>query len=436
MVATPLRRPVPHLASAARRGISAAPLRLALILLVLTGLAVAVVLRRTDAVTNPQFFAEDGRYWFQEAYNDGRLHAFFVPHGGYFQTLERLGGAIGVSLGLGRAPAASNAIALLLELAPAAFLLTPRFAAAIPSLWLRAGLAALTVAMPDVEIHGNLTNAQWHLALLACMVLIAAPDRRIPWRMFDIGVLVLCGLSGPFVVLLLPLAALRWLLMRRRADLEMVAVIAPFAVLQGVTTLATAGADRSGGPLGAGWQPLVRIVANRVVIGGTVGNDQDTGLFTQAWPHGLVIASALSVIAVIVFAVVLWRGPFELKVLDLFAVGILAVSLIKPHVNEVIPQWGMMADLPAGDRYFLIPMLAWATSLVWLISRLPRRVAITIGSLAAVGFAAHAAANWQFAPFVDLHPSTYAAQLDAAPPGRTVTVPINPPGWTMVLTPH
>ena len=431
-----MRRPIPRLAGPARRGVSAAPVRLALSLLLLAGLAVAVVLRRTDAVTNPQFFAEDGRYWFQEAYNDGRLHAFLTPHGGYFQTIERLGGALGVTLGLGRAPAASNAIALLLELVPAAFLLTPRFAAAVPAFGVRLGLAALTVAMPDVEIHGNLTNAQWHLALLAVMVLIAADDPRRRWRAFDIGVLVLCGLSGPFVVLLLPLAGLRWLLLRRRVDLLLVAVTAPLALLQGITTLFTAAGDRSTGPLGAGWQPLVRIIANRVVIGGTVGNDRDTGLFTQAWPHGLVIASALSAIAVTVFAAVIWRGPFELRLLGLFAVGILAVSLIKPHVNEVIPQWGMMAELPAGDRYFLIPMLAWAASLVWLITRLPRRVAVSIGSLAAIGFGVHAAENWRFPSFIDMHPSTYAAQLDAAPPGSTVTVPINPPGWTMILTPH
>lgn len=55
-----------------------------------------------------------------------------------------------------------------------------------------------------------------------------------------------------------------------------------------------------------------------------------------------------------------------------------------------------MAGQPAGDRYFLIPVLAFAVSLVWLVSLLPRRTALSLGMIAAVGFGVHAAMHWRF----------------------------------------
>ena len=402
---------------------------------VFAALGVAMLLRRPDAVTNPQFFAEDGRIWFEDAYQAGRLHTMFVPHGGYFQSVERLTAALGVTVGLGRAPATSNALALILEIAPVAFLLSPRFAVVVPSFPLRVALAALYVILPNAEAHANITNAQWHVALLACMVLMV-PDGGRTWRVVDLSILALCGLSGPFIVLLAPLAAYRLWVTRDRLELPRLAVIAPLALLEGVTTLLTAEADRSPGPIGAGLDPLLRIIANRVVIGGSVGNDTDRQFFTNGWPHGLTIALILTAIGAGVFAAALLRGPLSLKILDLFAAGILLIALAKPQVNAVLPQWDLMGSTEAGDRYFVIPMLAWAVSLVWLVSLLPRQVALAVGAVAAAGLVVHAQASWRYPPFVDYQPQTEAAQLDATPPGAAITVPLNPPGWNMTLTRH
>src|SRR4029077_18779110 len=195
--------------------------------LAMAALTLAVVMRRVDALQHPQFWAEDGADWFAQAYNDGRLTSLFIPHSGYFQTISRLLGNVGVTVGLVAAPLLSNLVALLFELAPALFLVSSRFAPVIPSLRLRVLLAAIYVAVPNSEVHANITNAQWHLAILACMVLMVPGSPRRAWRGFYIAAVVLCGLSGPFAVLLLPVGLLRFWFTRARRDAGLVALAVP-----------------------------------------------------------------------------------------------------------------------------------------------------------------------------------------------------------------
>src|SRR4029077_3111980 len=116
------------------------------------------------------------------------------------------------------------------------------------------------------------------------------------WRVFDVATVVLCGLSGPFVVLLLPVGLLRLWFTRSRRDAGLVALAVPFALLQGISALVNHN-SRLGGPLGPSAESLVRIVANRVVLAGTLSNDTDSAYLTQAFPHGLLIATALSLAA-------------------------------------------------------------------------------------------------------------------------------------------
>jgi len=366
-------------------------------------LGAALVLRRPDAVTNPQFWAEDGQTWFAEAYNNGWIAAVFTAHTGYFQTMSRLVAAGGVGVGLAWAPLLFNLVALVLELAPIALVLTPRFGRVVPSLPVRLLLAAIYVCTPNLEIQGNITNGQWHLGLLALMVLVMPRSRVMAWQVFDFFILVLTGLSTIFGFILFPLALYKWRRTHDRSDLTYALWNLPFAVLQGISLFLLFD-TRSPGPLGAGWQPLARI------------------------------ATLISLVAAAVFGVVLLRGPTALKIFDIFAALVLLIALAKPHVNALLPQWPIVASTGAGDRYFLIPELALLASLTWLFSLLPRRVLWGAGGIAATIFVVHAALNWQFPPYIDYHPAAQAQQLAAAPEGSRVTLTINPPPFAMQLT--
>ena len=61
--------------------------------------AAIVFAHRVDAFTNPQFYAEDGR-WFSDAYNVGPLHALGFALAGYFQVVSRLGPVIAAPFGV------------------------------------------------------------------------------------------------------------------------------------------------------------------------------------------------------------------------------------------------------------------------------------------------------------------------------------------------
>jgi hypothetical protein len=50
-----------------------------------------IFLRDPSLFTRPQFWAEDGKVWYAQAYNQGWLHSLTQPLGGYLNTLQRLG---------------------------------------------------------------------------------------------------------------------------------------------------------------------------------------------------------------------------------------------------------------------------------------------------------------------------------------------------------
>src|ERR1035437_10257778 len=76
---------------------------------------VAFISRRPDAIFHPQFWAEDGRVWFADAYNLGWWTALFRAQDGYFQTLPRLGAALAQLLPIALAPLVLNCIAIAVQ---------------------------------------------------------------------------------------------------------------------------------------------------------------------------------------------------------------------------------------------------------------------------------------------------------------------------------
>ena len=170
-----------------------------------------LVLRRPDAVFHAQFWAEDGVVWFADAYNHGALRALLLARDGYLQTLPRLACAIALWAPLVRAPLVTNLIALVIEALPPLFLVSSRMRSLGP-LGLRCALALLMLFVPDAsEVHAAITDAEFQMAVVACLVIIAEVPRSRAGRVFDVVILTLFSLTGPFCVLLFPVALLRTL---------------------------------------------------------------------------------------------------------------------------------------------------------------------------------------------------------------------------------
>lgn len=395
-----------------------------------------VISRRPDSVTYPQFWAEDGKLWFAGAYDVG-AEALFRPYAGYLQTLPRFiaAAAVGLDLGFIHAALLFNLIGIALQAAPAAFFMSRRFELAVPRRWVRAVLGLVYLGIPSYELEVTITNAQWHLAILAVLVLIAHPSRRVGWRAFDISVLVLCGLTGPFCVLLLPVAVARlvtwpaW----RRWYAAVSGVVLLTAVAQAWTFLHTI--RTPGQVLGADLRTLILIISDRVILPGSFAEEAHTGVYTAGMHHGLLLAALIVAGAAVVGGLALWRGNAALRLFVLFSAAIAAAGLLSPSVSSsrATTAWALLSVTNGATRYFIAAELAWVACVVWTVSRVPMRwLRWTIASVVAACFMVGLVSQWRYPPYVDDHPAAYESQLRAAAPGTTLTIPLNP-NWAMVL---
>ncbi|ARV57584.1 hypothetical protein BZZ01_02115 [Nostocales cyanobacterium HT-58-2] len=401
----------------------------------ITALAI-LISRRPDALLNAQFWAEDGKYWYAEAYNLGIMHSLVLPKSGYFQTISRLSGTLVQIFPLLWAPFIFNLIAIVIKIAPVNLIASARFSQFIPNLQTRLFLALLYLALPNsYEIHANITNVQWYLALLACMVVLATPSRLLVWQTFDIGVILLSALSGPFALLLAPIAAVVWWLRRSKWSWLLLLGLIVGAVVQGIVILLTGYPNRFHTPLGATPGLFAKILATQVFLGALLGQKGSKLVSSISFGHS-IIAIFLTVAGIALFVYCLLKAPLELRLFSVFAAGVFGVSLLSPVVSETIPQWWILWRPGTGVRYWFIPMLAFVTILVWLLgAKRPPLLRLT-AKIALVTMLAGIIVDWRYPAFADLDFKNYSRQFVEAPIGTKVTIPINPPGWSMELIKH
>jgi hypothetical protein len=395
-----------------------------------------ILLRKPGVLWHAEFWGDDGWTWYPDAYNAG-LRCLLWPVNGYLNSVQRLGGLAAQALPLAWAPTLFAAIALAMQAAPAAFLISPRMAAAWASFPARLCFAALFLLLPNtIEPYVNLTNAQWNLAILAFLVVAATPPVSRTGQVFDSAVLILSGLSGPFCLMLLPVAAWRAWVDRDRTSLVRLGLLSAAALVQACCLLGVPGGGRSAAPLGAGPRMLARIVSLEVLLGAEIGYRGIAVLVkTPAWQANLwpvlttMVGGGLTVAA-------LWRGSRLLRQWAVFAGLVFAAALARPQVSATAPQWQVMATLPPmGNRYYYFAMLAWAGVLFTLASDHNRvlRAAALLFLMVLLG----RGVPQDFAE-PRFPPTGFAALAKAfadAPPGTRRQFPVVPPGLSpMVLT--
>lgn len=395
-----------------------------------------LISRRPDALFNAQFWAEDGKYWYADAYNLGIMHSLVLPKSGYFQTISRLSGAVVQFFPLVWAPFIFNLTAIVIKILPVNLIASLRFSQLIPSLDTRLFLAFLYLALPNsYEIHGNITNVHWYLAILACMVVLATPSSLLVWQAFDIGVILLSALSGPFSVLLVPIAAIIWWLRRRRWSFILLLGLTAGAVVQGIAILLTGHSNRFQTSLGATPELFAKILASQVFLGALLGQHGSKFISSIFFGYS-IIPILIAIAAIAAFLYCLLKAPLELQLFITFAAGVFCVSLLSPMVSDTMPQWTVLWRPGTGIRYWFIPMMAFITILTWLLgAKQPRQLRLA-AKIALVTMLAGIIVDWRYPAFADLDFKNYSRQFVEAHKGTKVTIPINPPGWSMELTKH
>jgi hypothetical protein len=322
------------------------------------------------------------------------------------------------------------------QAATATFLLSDRLALVCPRPLVRLAFALLYLLLPNsFEVYANLTNAQWHLALLAFLVCVSRSPAGIAGRIGDAAILLLSGLSGPCCVFLLPVSLLVAATRRDRASVERAALVAFGAATQ-LWCLFGNGASRAAPVLGAGPRRLGLILSMQVVLPLLLGR-HSTSLY-QPWPlwqDGLLpsvvalIAAALTVRAVL-------AGPPVARLSCLFAGLIMLAALVRPAIGSATPAWIGMSMPDVGDRYYMLPMLGWAVVLFVLAADLVRlfrwtaRILLLLTAIMLPG-------DWHLPTSFPIGGrNDFIARADAfavAPTGTEMQFPVHPEGMRPMI---
>jgi len=398
--------------------------------------AIVLFVRCPATILHPRFWAEDSVIWYSDAYTIG-WHSLFSPQAGYLQTISRLVALVAQGFPLQWAPALFVATALIIQTLTAIFLVSGRMRSVWPSLWGRFLFAFIYVALPNsLETHLNLTNEQWHLAILSFFILVARPAESRLGRAGDVIALALSGLSGPFCLLLMPIALWQLRDDRSTAQVQRAAIVAITCMIQGGFLIATVGHNRSPAALGASGSTLARIIVVQILLGGLLGVRVTSHLTNLAPLNSDEAVMAIALGGLLLCAVVLWQGPSVLRKAALFGGLVLAASLWRPQVSPTEPQWSVMINLYAGQRYYLIPILVWTSVVLSFAAdhnRKLRYLALPLVGLLFVGVAA----DWSYPRLPATDFSERAQEFADAPPGTRVEFASRPPHFApMILVKH
>ncbi|ASO98880.1 TPA: glucosyl transferase [Enterobacter hormaechei] len=395
------------------------------------------VLRRPDLITNPQFWAEDGRYWYHQAYTLGPLHSIILPQNGYYQSISKITASLSLALPLWCAPIFFNVIAISIRCFVVMFLLSSRMSSY--KLLPRFILAIFIIAMPHVsEVHANITNAHWYLSMWLFMVIISNKPDGTYWKMHDFLILLLSGLSGPFIVFLAPVVALKLVDGRvfqnpfktirnaiRNLDAFSIAFIF-VCLIQVVAILISSTADRSQAPLGASLDLLITILSSKIFAGFAL----TTAKTIELWNSG-IYNYVICLISIAIICCVLIKGTWREWSMVIFPALMIGFALAKPMISNTEPQWSIIMS-GGAERYFVIPNVFWASILLSFLGGFNSwSKYLHSAFLVVILVMSHYTYKLKTLPDNKWIESVNA--FENAPAGDEVSLPINPRGWVMVL---
>ncbi len=409
------------------------------LLLVWLVAALIMVSHRPASVLHPMFWAEDGHIWFAQAYQDGPFRQLTHTQGSYLQLVSRMIADIALLVPLHLVPLTMNGLAVLVDVTPVVFLLSQR-TRDWGALRYRILIAILYLCLPNsAEWHANATGAQWASCLLMLMIVLARLPQGRAGRAFDLVVLSIAGLTGPFCIFLFPVAVLMAWYRRQPWRWFYAGWVFVFAAVQGIEILSKTGAERSHVPLGASFTLLLRILSARIFAGALLRSFSPLASPGLPW----IVPATIVFACTAMMAIALWKGPMELRLFVLFALEFFAAALARPLVVDSGTEWPAILSM-ADSRYYLLPMLAFMLCVGYLAFRAPSRwlriVAVGVLCLSPIG-AVRGWLDFSYVPqLFDRRTGEFdkvAQRFETGPPGTRVIVPALPfPPWSFTLVKH
>ena len=389
---------------------------------------VAVLFSRSpNLLLRARFFAEDGKVFYQQAHELGFAHSLLLPYAGYLHLFPRLIAGLSLLVPLFYVPLFFNVVALAIQGITAVYLCSARLRNIGP-LPLRVMIAFLYLGLPHIgEVWGRLTNSQWHLAVLSFLILIAAPAQSRLGTWFDRLALAAGALTGPFSVLLLPIAVVAAVYRRSSRTIINLVIMGVGAAVQVVTLLINGRPET--GMLGASFPLLLNLLVRWLFLTLLPNPWHPAQLFTD-------VGYGLFVVAMIALAWIVWKGSFEMRCALLFGAIVTAASLVSPLVtNGGDEQWPLMLTMGAGERYWFIPRVVAVVAGLWVAAQPFSKWARAGGVLAMAALVLCCIRGWHIAQWPGIRFRTYVHVFNQLPIGTTLRVPVEPAAlWTMVIT--
>lgn len=136
-----------------------------------------LIARRPEAIVAPQFFADDGVIFFQQAFQLPWRESLTTTYAGYYHLLPRLVAEACSTLPPTFAPLSYHVVSLLIAAVACCWVWLPHFRHLLPHDAARLGLVAVILLAPNQEALMKLAYVQWYLLLWLILASVASPFR-------------------------------------------------------------------------------------------------------------------------------------------------------------------------------------------------------------------------------------------------------------------
>ena len=280
-------------------------------------------------------------------------------------------------------------------------------------------LSMVLVPHDGGEVFMTVTNIQWYLYFLLLILLCKEPPGKFYQYFLDYLIIILCGLTGPFIFLLLPLFVAKCFTRKSLHNYGMLLTILLCALIQGWYIFKTG--ERESCDVSGDINAWANLLGFRLF----------GQIFLGKYISYRINPIILAVLAMMVPIILIWfaGSKKQLYLTGLFLTFGIAVALITLYKFRGAPEIIAYSTI-SGERYFYIPyvMVMWSMIVCLNSTNLIKRRIVFVLLLLILVASLH---HFRSQAFVDYHWKKYSEKIEN---GNPICIPINPPGWFIDLS--